>query len=143
MTKIAGKNVGLYISTNLTTPDYKLAVCGLSHTFSRTRDTVDTSSKCDDGNGNAEPGKASYTISMDGYGTKDPSVGQMSINAIDDIHLAGNAFLWKLADSATAPVAVGYQGQGILTRFEETYPDNESGKFTIEILGQGTYVNLL
>jgi hypothetical protein len=138
-----GKTVGIYISTNLTTPAWKLAVCLTSNNFSRKADTMDTSSKCDNGWSSFKPGRRSWSISGEGLAAAEPATNRMSYQEIDAIFLAGVEVLVKVADSPTTGTNVDYSGHAVLTSLEETYNDNDSVKFTFEFTGKGAYTNNL
>lgn len=140
-TNFDGKTVAVYISTNLTTPSYKLAVCLTTNNFNRKVDTIDTSSKCDDGWASFKPGRKSWTVSGEGIAMAAPTTGRMSFNELDDVFLAGLEVLVKVADDPTTPVKVHYYGQAVLTSIEETYADNEVVKFSFEFMGKGSYTN--
>lgn len=141
--KIAAKGVAIYISTNLTTPAYLLAVCLTTNSFDRKRDTIDVSSKCDDGSANFESGRLNWSVKGEGFAMSTPSTGRMSYNELDAIILSGDTVLIKVADDPTTPVSVGYSGQAILTSLTEQYPDNEYVKFNFEFQGKGLYTNLI
>jgi hypothetical protein len=142
-TKVAAKGVGVYISTNLTSPAYKLAICLTTNGFDRKRDTIDTSSKCDDGTANFESGRLNWSVKGEGFAMDSPSAGNLSFGDLDAIMLSGATVLVKVADDPTTPVKVGYSGLAILTSLTEQYPDNEYVKFNFEFQGKGLYTNLI
>lgn len=142
MAKLAGKNVGIYISTDGGTTK-RLAICMTTGEISFTTETVDSSSKCDEGFGNSEPGKKSWTISGEGFSENgEASASQMSFREVWDLWDDQTSFkvYWQDGTSGTYRA---YSGNAIITSLRETATNNEYCTYQFELTGQGAVTDNL
>lgn len=133
VTKIEGKLVGLFISTNIAVPAYKEVICSTGHSMEGTRDTSSVATKCGIYKSKGLP---NYTIPVSGLGDATPDAGKMSADQLLELFDSGDDFLWKTVH-ATDDALIYRQGQGYFSGYSEEYPAEGYMTFdgTIEVEG--------
>lgn len=136
--KIAGNLVGVWVSTNLVTPDWKEIVCGQDANLDGSKDVTTTKTKCGVIKTASDP---SWSFSGSGILNHTPGAAELSSDELIEILQGDTDVLVKL-EYATDDTLYYREGQGVMTAYSETSDtDNPvSFDYTIEVSGDLTLV---
>lgn len=134
--KIAGNLVGVYISTNLETPDWKEIICGQDASLDGSKDVTTTKTKCGVIKTASDP---SWSFSGSGILNHTPGAGELSADELIAILQGDTDVLVKL-EYATDDSLYYREGQGVMTAYGEASntDDPVSFTYTIEVSGDLT-----
>lgn len=131
--KIEGKLVGVWISTNLTTPAYKEIVCGQDTGLDGSKNITTLETKC----GTLKTaGPANWQLTGSGVANSEPGTNELSADELIGIMQGDTQVLVKLVH-ATDTALYYRQGTGTMTAYSESgsVSDSITFDFTIEIDG--------
>lgn len=135
MATINGNDVTIYLNNGTDgAPDWELIVCNTESSIQITSETVDTTTKCDDGVQSTIPGKVSWSISGQGQVKGTPDAGEHTAAELAAFILAGTSKQWAYKNAASD---YGYKGNGILTSFEEVANADQPCTYSFTIQGSG------
>jgi hypothetical protein len=136
--KIPGNLVGVWISTNLVTADWKEVVCGQDASLDGSKDVTTTVTKCGVIKTTSDP---SWSFSGSGILNYTPGAAELSSDELITILQGDTDVLVKLA-YATDDTLYYREGQGVMTAYGEasTPGDPVSFTYTIEVSGDLTLV---
>lgn len=135
-------SIAIFIKT---ATEYLLFKCNTDLTFTRSRDTIDASSKC--GPDQIASANATYEISGSGqvwlFGGATPgSTTELSEAEADRLLVNNTKFSWKIAklkEEEVVPGDVEYDGQGFFTNLATTWPNDQVSTFDFTIAVSGEY----
>lgn len=135
MATINGNDVAIYLNNgDFATPDWELVVCQAEATIQITAESVETTTKCDNGVMSARPGKVSWTITGQGQVKATPDAGEHSAEEVAALILAKTTSEWAYKNAGSTK---GYRGEGFLTSFEEVANTDQDMTFSFTIQGSG------
>lgn len=135
VTQINSNDVGLFISTNLTTPAYKEIVCAKDHNVDTSKDinTVKTKT-CGP---LVSAGVLTMKIGGSGVASTTPETDEVSADDLAILNDASTPVLVKLVHR-TDPTKYYRAFQGIMTAYSENLAVDTDVEFDYELSSQGT-----
>jgi predicted secreted protein len=136
MATLSGNDVTLYKRT-ATAPDvWKPVVCSLAATLNNSREVITSKTKCGT---TSKQGTRSWSIDLEFEAKTDPGTDAISHDVMyDDFDTDGtHHYAFKNDDNS-----FGFEGDGVVTKFDIGAPVDDTVKVTITISGNGDLVKM-
>jgi predicted secreted protein len=136
MATLSGNDVTLYKRT-ATGPDvWKPVVCSLAATLNNSREVITSKTKCGT---TSKQGTRSWSIDLEFEAKTDPGTDAISHDVMyDDFDTDGtHHYAFKNDDNS-----FGFEGDGVVTKFDIGAPVDDTVKVTITISGNGDLVKM-
>ncbi len=132
------KDIGVYFSPTLETPDWKRVICTTDKSLNFSVDNVEINNDCTGDFLRNLPSSVGWTFDVSGDASTSPTVDEISIEDLFEIATGRTVGYWKFESLDSTYLRIG---EGYISSYTEGATTPEYQTFDLSINGAGEVIN--